>query len=114
MRLRLRTWGAAGTVFAVFAVALPLATAPPAAAAGPGIHLAKSGDSQVLAGESASFTLTVSNPASNPGAAPEYNTSFRDVLPIGVTYQPGSTSPVDVGDPLSLIHISEPTRRTPI
>jgi len=103
MRLRLRTWGAAGTVFAVVAVALPLATAPPAAAAGPGIHLAKSGDSQVLAGESASFTLTVSNPASNPGAAPEYNTSFRDVLPIGVTYQPGSTSPADVGDPTIVI-----------
>lgn len=82
---------------------LPLVTATPAAAAGPGIALAKSGDTSVLAGRTASFSLTASNPSSNGDAVPEYNTSFRDVLPIGVTYQPGSTSPSDAGDPMVLI-----------
>ncbi len=73
--------------------------AAPAAAVGPAITLAKSGDLSVLAGGTARFTLTASNPGSNTDAVPEYNTSFRDVLPAGVTYQAGSTSPADAGNP---------------
>jgi uncharacterized repeat protein (TIGR01451 family)/fimbrial isopeptide formation D2 family protein/LPXTG-motif cell wall-anchored protein len=71
----------------------------PASAATPGIALAKQAPAKVLAGASVAFTLTASNPASNPAAVPEYNVSFRDVLPIGLSYQAGSTSPSDLGDP---------------
>ncbi|HET6210078.1 MAG TPA: hypothetical protein VFD94_06830, partial [Jatrophihabitans sp.] len=56
----------------------------PASAATPGISLAKQAPAKVLAGAPVTFTLTASNPASNPSAAPEYNVSFRDVLPIGL------------------------------
>src|SRR5206468_10286307 len=37
--------------------------------------------------------------AANPSAQPEYNVSFRDVLPIGLSYQPGSGTPADAGEP---------------
>jgi uncharacterized repeat protein (TIGR01451 family) len=53
----------------------------------------------VLAGQSVAFTLTASNPTSNPGAVPEYNVSFRDVLPPGLTYLAGSATPGDIGEP---------------
>ena len=45
------------------------------------------------------YTLTASNPASNPDAVPEFNVSARDVLPVGVTYNPGSSTPVGFGEP---------------
>ena len=69
------------------------------AAGSPGITLAKTAPASVLAGKPISFTLTASNPSANSSAAPEYNTSFRDVLPAGLTYVPGSTTPADIGDP---------------
>ena len=78
---------------------MPLLPATPALAAGPGIAVAKTADASVLAGQPVSFTLTASNPSSNPGAVPEYNASFTDTLPLGVTYHPGSTTPADLGDP---------------
>ena len=70
-----------------------LGAAPAYAAAA--ISVSKSADAQVLAGGTVHFTLT----ASNPGTALEYNVSFRDQLPPGVTYVPGSTTPADVGNP---------------
>ncbi len=78
---------------------LPVAAASAQAAPVPGITLAKQAPSSVLAGQPATITLTVANPASNPAAVPEYNTSFRDVLPPNVRYVPGSTSPADAGEP---------------
>lgn len=74
-------------------------TAPSAAAAVPAIALTKQAPASVLAGKPVSFTLTASNPAANTAAQPEYNVSFRDVLPIGVSYQAGSSTPADIGDP---------------
>ncbi len=73
--------------------------ATPALAAGtPDISLAKTGPGQILVGASARFTLTTSNPGGS--ATPAYNVTFRDVLPAGVSYSAGSTSPSDVGDPV--------------
>ena len=83
---------------AMLAASVSVVVAPPALAV-PGITLSKSGPSSVLADGTAAFTLTAGNPASNPTAAPEYNLSFRDVLPLGVRYVPGSTTPSSAGEP---------------
>jgi uncharacterized repeat protein (TIGR01451 family)/fimbrial isopeptide formation D2 family protein len=85
----------AALVAGVLAVAGPL----PAAQAVASITLSKSGPTSVLAGSTAAFTLTAGNPASNPDAVPEYNLSFRDVLPLGLTYVAGSTTPASAGEP---------------
>jgi large repetitive protein len=77
-------------------VALP--PAPTQAAAGPAITVGKQAPATVLAGQPIGFTLTATNP-SGAGAQPEYNVTFRDVLPIGLSYAAGSTSPTDAGDP---------------
>jgi uncharacterized repeat protein (TIGR01451 family)/fimbrial isopeptide formation D2 family protein/LPXTG-motif cell wall-anchored protein len=86
---------------AIALVLLGAATFPskPAQAAGsPAITAGKQAPASVLAGQSIGFTLTASNP-SGTGAQPEYNVSFRDVLPTGLTYSAGSTSPADLGEP---------------
>ncbi|HYN30910.1 MAG TPA: hypothetical protein VES95_13735 [Dermatophilaceae bacterium] len=75
-----------------------LVAVPPAVAA-PGITLAKTASPTVRAGEPITYTLTAANPSSNPDAVDEWNLSFRDVLPAGVTYVPGSTSPAGAGEP---------------
>ena len=69
-----------------------------AAAIGPSIAVSQQVSSSVLVGQDASFTLT----ASNPGialAVPQYNATFRTVLPAGVTYKVASTSPSSAGEP---------------
>ena len=80
-----------GLVATFVGVAGPL----PAAHAAAGITLAKSGPSSVLAAAAAAYTLT----ASNTGSAPEYNVTFRDVLPVGVHYVGGTTTPTSAGEP---------------
>ena len=70
-----------------------------AAVAAPGIQLAKSAPGEVLAGEPITYTLTVTNPPSNPDATTEYNLGFRDVIPADVSYVGGSTTPAGVGRP---------------
>jgi large repetitive protein len=70
----------------------------PARADGPGITLAKHGPGSVLAGDQAEYTLTATNPA-QAGAVPEYNLSFSDVLPLGATYVPNSTTPTSFPEP---------------
>ncbi|CAM3545434.1 hypothetical protein [Nocardioides zeicaulis] len=52
----------------------------------------------VLVGEPIRFELSAANPAGGT-AAPEYNLTFRDALPLGVTYVAGSTSPATAGEP---------------
>jgi uncharacterized repeat protein (TIGR01451 family)/LPXTG-motif cell wall-anchored protein len=90
---------AAGVAAVVLATSVSAVAFAPAALAVPGITLGKSGPTSVLADGTAAFTLTAGNPASNPTAAPEYNLSFRDVLPLGLTYVAGSTSPTSAGEP---------------
>ena len=95
---RVRQWSAS-TLAVVLAAAFALVGLPvlPAQAAGiPDIALSKSAPTSVLLGAPATYQLTVTNPT-GPGAA--FNVSFRDVLPVGVTYVAGSTTPADVGDP---------------
>ena len=58
------------------------------------LTLDKSSD-PVLVGENVAYRLT----AANDGTVDLYNVTFRDVLPAGVTYVPGSTTPESVGDP---------------
>ena len=61
----------------------------PAAAADTGLSLGKEAPDTVLVNGSMPYTLT----ATNTGSAAQYNVSFRDVLPAGVGYVPGSTTP---------------------
>src|SRR6218665_61385 len=51
------------------------------AVAAPGIQLSKDAPGEVLAGAPITYTLTVTNPPSNPDATTEYNLAFRDVIP---------------------------------
>ncbi len=70
-----------------------------ASAASPAITVTGQAPATVLAGQPVTFTLTAANPSANAGAQPEYNTTLRQVLPVGVSYQPGSTTPADAGEP---------------
>ncbi|HJQ02696.1 MAG TPA: hypothetical protein VJ851_13935, partial [Jatrophihabitans sp.] len=83
-------------LFLLGTVVLPVA---PASASTPGITVTKQAPAKVLAGAAVRFSLTAANPAANPSAQPEYNVSFRDVLPLGLSYQAGSSTPADAGDP---------------
>jgi uncharacterized repeat protein (TIGR01451 family) len=67
--------------------------APPAAAAA-GLTLTKSAPASALVGTDVTYTLTVTN----PGTDPLYNVSFRDLLPVGMTYKSGSSGSV-AGEP---------------
>lgn len=80
-------------------VVLPLS---PAYAAGPQLTVAKGGTSKILAGGSASYSLTVTNP-SQTVAVTEYNVSLRDELPVGVTYTAGSSTPASLGEPQIIV-----------
>lgn len=77
--------GLAGAVAAVL-----LAAGPAAAAGTPDLALSTATTAEVRLGEDATVTLTASNPA---GGRTGYNLSFRDVLPAGVHYVPGSSTP---------------------
>ncbi len=66
------------------------------AAGNPSIALSESAPATVLYGTNASVSLTASNPS---GGSWGYNLSYEDVLPAGVSYVPGSTTPSSVGDP---------------
>ena len=76
---------------------LVLPVLPAAAAAG--ITLAKSAPSTVRAGAPVTYRLSAANPAANPDADNEWNLAFRDVLPPGLTYVTGSTTPAGAGEP---------------
>jgi uncharacterized repeat protein (TIGR01451 family)/fimbrial isopeptide formation D2 family protein len=94
---------------AMVAVWLVVAPAPAAQAAG-SINLAKTGGGSVLFGGKATFTLT----ATNDGGVEQYNLSFRDVLPTGVSYVAGSTSPASAGDPQVISIPADPSATPPV
>ena len=70
-----------------------------AAADPPPITVTKSGPATTLVGSPVRYTLAAANPAAGAGGVQQYNVSFSDVLPAGVTYVAGSTLPSDIGDP---------------
>ncbi|MFN8141001.1 MAG: isopeptide-forming domain-containing fimbrial protein [Solirubrobacterales bacterium] len=65
------------------------------AAGYPNISMSKTTSGSVLLGGNSNVTLTASNPNGQPTG---YNLSFRDVLPPGISYVPGS-SPSSTGEP---------------
>lgn len=72
-----------------------------AGAAGvPNISLDKSTAGNILLGGSSNVTLSANNPSGQPTG---YNLSFRDVLPAGVNYVPGS-SVGDTGEPQVILN----------
>jgi uncharacterized repeat protein (TIGR01451 family)/fimbrial isopeptide formation D2 family protein len=82
---RNRVWRR-GTLM-LLAVAVVAGFAAPSALAAPNITLDKQAPDRVLFGEDSPVTLTAANPTGQPYG---YNLSFRDVLPAGVSYVPGS------------------------
>ena len=84
-------------------VVLPMAPAYAAES----LTLAKTTTANVLVGGQASVTLT----ATNSGDVPDYNLSFRDQLPAGVTYVAGSTTPAQLGEP-TVVTGGAPARQT--
>ncbi|HEX8095858.1 hypothetical protein, partial [Jatrophihabitans sp.] len=101
-RLTTRRLTALATACVLVSASLSLLRATPASAAAPAITVTGQAPATVLAGKPVRLTLTAANPSANAGAQPEYNTSFRDVLPVGLAYQPGSTTPADLGEPTVL------------
>jgi uncharacterized repeat protein (TIGR01451 family) len=93
-----RWWALVLAVICSTLVVVPPGFASPVSAQAtsptPGLSLTKGGPDDVLAGDPVAFTLT----ASNAGPAPVYNASFRDVLPLGVTYA-GPTTPAPPAGP---------------
>lgn len=77
---------------AVIAPTLPAEAATNSTA----VVLTKSAPTSILAGGDLGYSLNASNEA---GTVPEYNVALRDVLPAGVTYVPGSTTPSSAGEP---------------
>lgn len=93
---RTAMWACVTALISAYIVLLPAADA---LAAGPAITVQKNGPGSVLAGETAEYTLTATNP-NQVGAVPEYNLSFTDVLPPGASYV-GPTTPAGFPDPVT-------------
>lgn len=83
----------------------------PAASADPGpagaISLAKTSSGAVLFGGEVTYHLAAANAADS--GVEQYNLSYVDVLPAGVTYLPGSTSPAGFGDPQVITIVDDDT-----
>lgn len=63
----------------------------------------------ILAGESASVTLTAHNPSSTTN---DYNLSYRYVLPAGASYAAGSTTPTSIDEPATYTITDSPANAT--
>ncbi|MCB0965994.1 MAG: DUF11 domain-containing protein [Ilumatobacter sp.] len=87
-------------VVALLASLVPITTSSGTASAAAELVLQKSAPGSILAGDRVTYALT----ASNPGDAPQYNLSFRDVLAPGVTYVPGSTMPDTAQEPTIVVN----------
>jgi uncharacterized repeat protein (TIGR01451 family) len=100
-RLSARRVTALVTACLLASLSASMLQAAPASAATPAITAALHAPATVLAGQPMGLTLTAANPA-DAGSVAEYNTSFRTVLPLGLSYQAGSTTPADLGEPTLL------------
>ncbi len=90
---------ALATLCSVLVVVPPVASPVQAAA---NLQTTKSAPGQLLAGDPLSYSITASN--SGAGADPLYNLTFRDVLPLGVTYAANSTAPAEAGEPQVIVN----------
>ncbi|WGL52235.1 hypothetical protein P5P86_00030 [Nocardioides sp. BP30] len=92
-----RAWNGIVSFALLLAAVAFLPASPVAAAPSSDLTVSASGDSRVLVDAPIGYTLTAHNGASTGW---QYNLSFRDVLPLGVSYVAGSTTkPAGVGDP---------------
>jgi uncharacterized repeat protein (TIGR01451 family) len=80
---------------------LTVAVAVTAQAATANLTLSETAPATVLYGTPSSVTLTANNPSTAP-ATPMYNVSYRDVLPVGVSYVPGSSTFTNAGSTSAL------------
>ncbi|HYN33795.1 MAG TPA: hypothetical protein VES40_14320, partial [Ilumatobacteraceae bacterium] len=90
-------------VASVLVVVPPAVSSPVLAQTPPASNLTttKSAPASLLAGAPLSYTLSASNPGATATAL--FNLSFRDVLPLGVTYA-GPTTPSSAGEPLIVVN----------
>jgi uncharacterized repeat protein (TIGR01451 family)/fimbrial isopeptide formation D2 family protein len=105
MRTSTKKWSA--VLAASFLVASTLTVLPVVVASGaaPNLVLTESAPATVLYGTPATVTLTAANQTTLPGV-PMYNTSFEDILPVGVNYVVGSSS---VSDGSTTSGLADPT-----
>lgn len=111
---RRRTRGAGG-LRRLFTRALVAAVFLGGAASASAVTLAKDAPDTVLHGETSEVSVTVTGQAGDPEL---YNLTIRDVLPAGVSYVPGSSSPapsqiIAVGDGTTVLVWSNLTDVTP-
>jgi uncharacterized repeat protein (TIGR01451 family) len=81
-----------------------------ASASSPQLKLTETTGGTVLYGNPSTVTLSANNPSPALGGTPVYNTSFQDILPLGVSYVTGSSSftgsgqASNPGDPTILVN----------
>jgi len=98
-------------LLALALVGVGLAGVPPTAAhAAGGISLDKTSSGSALFGGQVDYHLAVSNPAGS--GVEQYNLSYVDVLPTGVSYVAGSAAPSSYGEP-QVITITDDATTTP-
>ena len=86
---------------------VPAAAVPPTSSATSGITVSADGGGTLAGG-----TRTVSVSAANPSGADLFNATAVAVLPVGVTYVPGS-SPIEYGEPTIQTWIPDPNDPDP-
>lgn len=91
-------------------VVVPSSAASADTAAAGAISLDKTSSATVLLGGDVTYHLAATNPSDS--GTEQYNLSYVDVLPAGVTYVSGSTSPADFGEP-QVITITDDDTVTP-
>lgn len=96
-------------VLALAFTGVVVAAPTPAAAAGT-ISLDKASSGPVLLGGQVEYRLAATNPSGS--GVEQYNLSYSDVLPVGVRYVAGSTSPTNYGEP-QVITITDDATTTP-
>lgn len=106
LRLRARRLSCLGLAAVLVGGTLALLVPAPAHAA-ESLAVSKDSAASVLVGDEVAVSLS----ATNNGDQPEYNLSFRDRLPAGVTYVPGSTRPTSIGEP-TVVTGGAPERQT--
>lgn len=96
---------------ALLGLAVVTTDSTPASAAA-GIRLDKTSSGTVLLGGEVAYHLAASNPPDS--GVEQYNLSYVDVLPVGVTYVAGSTDPSGFGEPQVITITDDATTVPPL